>query len=143
MLPAPVNRLNDRGRLAQAIGTYNSAAILQHVDEAYLQAQRISQKQKWAVAIAKVAGFSGAGRLASTGRMSFWAGSSQPTELTHPRRSAHGPVPWFGRLQWPVVARLHQFDNPHHTLFCERGVRDELLRALGLPTMLKRSREVR
>jgi hypothetical protein len=64
-----------------------------------LQARRIAQKQKWAGAIAKVAGFSGAGRLASTGRMSFWAGSSQPTELTHPRRSAHGPVPWFGRLQ--------------------------------------------
>ena len=42
-----VNRLNDRGRLAQAIGQDNADAMLQHVDAAYVQAQKIAQKQQW------------------------------------------------------------------------------------------------
>jgi hypothetical protein len=43
-----VNRLNDRGRLAQAIGTDNANALLQHVDEAYVKAQKIAAANKWA-----------------------------------------------------------------------------------------------
>jgi hypothetical protein len=43
-----INRLNDRGRLAQAIGTDNANALLQHVDEAYVKAQKIAATNKWA-----------------------------------------------------------------------------------------------
>jgi hypothetical protein len=42
-----VNRLNDRGRLAQAIGPDNANALLQNVDEAYVKAQKIAAANKW------------------------------------------------------------------------------------------------
>jgi uncharacterized phage infection (PIP) family protein YhgE len=56
-----VNRLNDRGRLAQAIGQDNADALLRHVDAAYVQGQRIAERNKWAGYIAKAAGTVGLG----------------------------------------------------------------------------------
>ena len=50
---AKVNRLNDSGRLAQAIGKDNADSLLQHVDAAYVQAQKIAQRNKWASAAIK------------------------------------------------------------------------------------------
>ena len=55
-----VNRLNDRGRLAQAIGQDNANALLQHIDSAYVQGQKIAARNKFAASLAKVAGVSGA-----------------------------------------------------------------------------------
>jgi len=55
-----VNRLNDRGRLAQAIGQDNANALLQHIDSSHVQAQKIAARQKWLGTIAKYGGLSGA-----------------------------------------------------------------------------------
>jgi len=55
-----VNRLNDRGRLATAIGRDNADALLQHIDAAYVQAQKVAARQKFAAAVAKTVGISGA-----------------------------------------------------------------------------------
>ncbi len=58
-----INRLNDRGRLAQAIGQDNANALLQHVDQAYVQAQKIAARSKFAGALARVATTAGLGGL--------------------------------------------------------------------------------
>ena len=55
-----LNRLNDRGRLAQAIGQDHADALLQHIDAAYVSAQKIAQKQKWAGVLAKYGGLGAA-----------------------------------------------------------------------------------
>jgi hypothetical protein len=62
-----VNRLNDRGRLAQAIGPDNANALLQHVDQAYVQAQKIAARNKWAGLVAKAAGGVGLGGVGYAG----------------------------------------------------------------------------
>jgi len=62
-----VNRLNDRGRLAQAIGNENADNLLRHVDSAYVQAQKIAERNKWAGAIAKAAGGVGLGGVGYAG----------------------------------------------------------------------------
>ncbi len=41
-----LNKLADRGRLAQAIGQENADALLQHVDEAHLAEQRVAARVK-------------------------------------------------------------------------------------------------
>jgi len=55
-----VNRLADRGRLAQAIGSDDADNLLRHIDAAYVQAQKIAARQKFAAAVAKTVGISGA-----------------------------------------------------------------------------------
>jgi len=55
-----INRLNDRGRLAQAIGSDNAANLLNHVDQSYLAAQRIAARNAWIGKAAKVVGLGGA-----------------------------------------------------------------------------------
>lgn len=62
-----INRLNDRGRLAQAIGQDNANALLQHVDSAYVQAQKIAARNKWAGYVAKAAGGVGLGGVGYAG----------------------------------------------------------------------------
>ena len=57
---AKINRLNDRGRLAQAIGPENAQALLQHVDSAWLTAEKIANRNKW---IGKAVKASGVGAL--------------------------------------------------------------------------------
>jgi hypothetical protein len=62
-----INRLNDRGRLAQAIGKANADALLQHVDSAYVQAQKIAARNKFVGLAAKAAGAVGLGELGYRG----------------------------------------------------------------------------
>lgn len=60
---AKINRLNDRGRLAQAIGPENAQALLQHVDSAWLTAEKLANRQKWIGKAAKTVGLGGVGAL--------------------------------------------------------------------------------
>jgi hypothetical protein len=58
---AKINRLNDRGRLADAIGPDNAQALLQHVDSAYLTAQKIANRNRFIGNAAKAVGLGGLG----------------------------------------------------------------------------------
>jgi hypothetical protein len=58
---AKINRLNDRGRLADAIGQDNAQALLQHVDSAYLSAQKIANRNRFIGNAAKAVGLGGIG----------------------------------------------------------------------------------
>lgn len=59
-----LNRLQNRGRLQQAVGPGNAEAILQVVDAAYTRSQAIAANNRWAGMVAKAAasvGLGGAG----------------------------------------------------------------------------------
>jgi hypothetical protein len=56
-----INRLYDKGRLADAIGPDNAQALLQHVDGAYLTAQKIANRSKFIGNAAKSIGLGGLG----------------------------------------------------------------------------------
>ena len=56
-----INRLYDKGRLADAIGQENAQALLQHVDSAYLTAQKITNRNKFIGNAAKTLGLGGLG----------------------------------------------------------------------------------
>jgi hypothetical protein len=58
---AKINRLNDRGRLADAIGPDNAQALLQQVDAAYLTAQKIANRNRFIGNAAKAVGLGGLG----------------------------------------------------------------------------------
>lgn len=56
-----INRLHDKGRLADAIGSDNAQALLQHVDSAYLAAQKIANRNRFIGNAAKTLGLGGLG----------------------------------------------------------------------------------
>jgi hypothetical protein len=56
-----INRLYDKGRLADAIGPDNAQALLQHVDSAYLTAQKIANRNRFIGNAAKAVGLGGIG----------------------------------------------------------------------------------
>lgn len=75
-----LNRLNDRSRLAQAVGPVGAARLLNMVDGAEIQAQKIMSRQKWAGTLAKVVGIGGASTLgyqALTGLSHLMGGDSK------------------------------------------------------------------
>jgi len=58
---ASINRLHDKGRLAEAIGPENAARMLEAVDTAYLQAQKIATRNKFIKEAAKATGLGALG----------------------------------------------------------------------------------
>lgn len=56
-----INRLNDKRRLADAIGPENASALLQHVDSMYLAAQKIANRNETIKSVAKAVGLGGLG----------------------------------------------------------------------------------
>lgn len=62
-----INRLHDKGRLAEAIGPENAGRILEAVDTAYLHAQKIANRNKFLKSAAKATGLGALGYEAVSG----------------------------------------------------------------------------